>query len=237
MPVTLRQLRYFAALAQTRNFGRAADLCHVSQPALSVQVRDLEAMLGTTLIERQPREAVLTPGRARGSGAGRARAGRSHRAGGGGAGRRADAAAASRPDPDGGALSPARDAGGAQVAGHYPGDPRARGADRATARRPRRRRSRRRGGRAAGGGVRRGSAVHRSLPLGRVVARLRRAGTARAEPAADRTRPRPVVAAGRGTLPRRSGARSLRSDPERPGPSRRVVAGDADRAWRRRASG
>ena len=60
MDITLRQLQYFVALAQERHFGRAAEAVHVSQPALSVQIRELEARLGTTLIERKPREIVLT---------------------------------------------------------------------------------------------------------------------------------------------------------------------------------
>ena len=58
--VTLRQLRYFAALAEERNFGRAADRVHVSQPALSMQIRELEDSLGLLLVERGPREARLT---------------------------------------------------------------------------------------------------------------------------------------------------------------------------------
>ena len=61
MPVTLRQLTYFTALAEERSFARAADRVHVTQPALSMQIRDLEQGLGTTLIERLPREARLTP--------------------------------------------------------------------------------------------------------------------------------------------------------------------------------
>ncbi|WP_375690266.1 LysR substrate-binding domain-containing protein [Pseudooceanicola sp. LIPI14-2-Ac024] len=61
MAVTLRQLAYFKALAEQQNFGRAADVVHVSQPALSAQIRELEASLGAPLIERQPRRAVLTP--------------------------------------------------------------------------------------------------------------------------------------------------------------------------------
>ena len=60
MAITLRQLAYFAALARHRNFGRAAASCHVSQPALSVQIRDLEAHLGAPLVERRAREALLT---------------------------------------------------------------------------------------------------------------------------------------------------------------------------------
>lgn len=58
--VTLRQLRYFSALAEERNFGRAAERVHVSQPALSMQIRELEDWLGLLLVERGPREARLT---------------------------------------------------------------------------------------------------------------------------------------------------------------------------------
>jgi LysR family transcriptional regulator, hydrogen peroxide-inducible genes activator len=45
MAPTLKQLRYFAALAETLHFGRAADRCQVTQPAMSMQVRELEALL------------------------------------------------------------------------------------------------------------------------------------------------------------------------------------------------
>lgn len=58
--VSLRQLRYFAALARHRHFGRAAAACAVSQPALSVQIREMEATLGAPLFERGPRQARLT---------------------------------------------------------------------------------------------------------------------------------------------------------------------------------
>jgi len=58
--ITLRQLHYFAALAQHRHFGRAADACAVTQPALSMQVRDLERTLGAALVERRPGEVALT---------------------------------------------------------------------------------------------------------------------------------------------------------------------------------
>ncbi len=60
MNLTLRQLRYFLALAEHRHFGRAAEACAVSQPALSVQIRELEAALGAPLAERGRREVVLT---------------------------------------------------------------------------------------------------------------------------------------------------------------------------------
>ncbi|MCC5973775.1 MAG: hydrogen peroxide-inducible genes activator [Rubellimicrobium sp.] len=58
--LTLKQLRYVDALARQGHFGRAAELCSVSQPALSMQIRDLEAALGTDLFERGAREVRLT---------------------------------------------------------------------------------------------------------------------------------------------------------------------------------
>jgi len=58
--VTLRQLRYLTALAQHRHFGRAAEACAVTQPALSMQIRDLERQLGVELVERRPGDVVLT---------------------------------------------------------------------------------------------------------------------------------------------------------------------------------
>jgi len=59
--ITVKQLRYFDALAQTHHFGRAADLCSVTQPALSMQIKELEALLGEPLIERTSSGALLTP--------------------------------------------------------------------------------------------------------------------------------------------------------------------------------
>jgi LysR family hydrogen peroxide-inducible transcriptional activator len=53
--VTLRQLRYFDALAQSLHFGRAAVACAVTQPALSMQIQELEREIGTPLIERTRR--------------------------------------------------------------------------------------------------------------------------------------------------------------------------------------
>ena len=58
--LTLRQFRYFEALAQQKHFGRAAEVCAVSQPALSMQIKDLEESLGIALFERGPREVRLT---------------------------------------------------------------------------------------------------------------------------------------------------------------------------------
>jgi LysR family hydrogen peroxide-inducible transcriptional activator len=56
----LKDLRYLAALADTRHFGRAAERCFVSQPTLSTQLKKLEDYLGVQLIERQPKRVALT---------------------------------------------------------------------------------------------------------------------------------------------------------------------------------
>ena len=58
--MTLRDLEYLVALAETRHFGRAAERCHVSQPTLSAQLRKLEESLGVALVERRPRKLALT---------------------------------------------------------------------------------------------------------------------------------------------------------------------------------
>jgi len=58
--LTLRQLRYFAALAEHGHFGRAADVCAISQPALSVQIKELEESFGAPLLERTTRRVRLT---------------------------------------------------------------------------------------------------------------------------------------------------------------------------------
>ena len=58
--MTLRDLEYLVALADTRHFGRAAARCHVSQPTLSAQLRKLEDSLGVPLIERRPGRVALT---------------------------------------------------------------------------------------------------------------------------------------------------------------------------------
>jgi LysR family transcriptional regulator, hydrogen peroxide-inducible genes activator len=58
--MTLRQLRYFDALARHSHFGRAAAACSISQPALSMQIKELEDALGTVLIERGARQVRLT---------------------------------------------------------------------------------------------------------------------------------------------------------------------------------
>lgn len=58
--ITLRQLRYLASLARYRHFGRAAEDCAVTQPALSMQVRELEREIGADLVERRPGDVALT---------------------------------------------------------------------------------------------------------------------------------------------------------------------------------
>lgn len=58
--ITLKHLRYFEALAHHNHFGRAADVCAISQPALSVQMKELERILGAPLIERGARQIRLT---------------------------------------------------------------------------------------------------------------------------------------------------------------------------------
>lgn len=58
--ITLRQLRYLVSLARHRHFGRAAEDCAVTQPALSMQIRELEREIGADLVERRPGEIVLT---------------------------------------------------------------------------------------------------------------------------------------------------------------------------------
>ncbi|RYH10579.1 hydrogen peroxide-inducible genes activator [Tropicimonas sp. IMCC6043] len=58
--LTLKHLRYFEAVARCGHFGQAADACAISQPALSVQVKELEALVGAPLIERTTRRVRLT---------------------------------------------------------------------------------------------------------------------------------------------------------------------------------
>jgi LysR family hydrogen peroxide-inducible transcriptional activator len=58
--ITLRQLRYFDALTRTKHFGMAADQCAVTQPALSMQIKELERELGVELIERRGNSIAVT---------------------------------------------------------------------------------------------------------------------------------------------------------------------------------
>jgi LysR family hydrogen peroxide-inducible transcriptional activator len=61
LSVTLKQLRYFDALSRELHFGRAAEACAVTQPALSMQISELEQTLGLTLVERTRSGVRLTP--------------------------------------------------------------------------------------------------------------------------------------------------------------------------------
>jgi LysR family hydrogen peroxide-inducible transcriptional activator len=58
--LTLKQFRYFDALSRSGHFGRAAEACAISQPALSMQIKEMEETLGTELFERGARQARLT---------------------------------------------------------------------------------------------------------------------------------------------------------------------------------
>jgi DNA-binding transcriptional LysR family regulator len=64
MVIELRQLEYFIAVAEELHFGRAAARVHVTQPALSEQVRQMEESIGVPLLMRTTRSVRLTgPGR------------------------------------------------------------------------------------------------------------------------------------------------------------------------------
>jgi LysR family transcriptional regulator, hydrogen peroxide-inducible genes activator len=58
--ITMKQLRYLSALSQHGHFGKAAKACAVTQPALSMQIQELEAELGVPLVERRPGEVAFT---------------------------------------------------------------------------------------------------------------------------------------------------------------------------------
>ena len=61
MDVEIRHLRSFVAVAEERNFTRAAERLHLAQPALSAQIRKLEQRMGVQLLERTTRKVDLTP--------------------------------------------------------------------------------------------------------------------------------------------------------------------------------
>ena len=58
---SLQQLRFLAALAEERHFGRAAEACAVTQSTLSAGIKELEERLGVSLVERTRRHVMLTP--------------------------------------------------------------------------------------------------------------------------------------------------------------------------------
>src|SRR5688572_26417619 len=58
--LSLRDLEYLVAVADHQHFGKAAEACHVSQPALSSQVAKLENLLGVKLFERSNRRVAIT---------------------------------------------------------------------------------------------------------------------------------------------------------------------------------
>ena len=57
---TLKQLKYLCAVAEHGHFGRAAKACHVSQSTLSAGIIELEEVLGTSLVERNNRQVLLS---------------------------------------------------------------------------------------------------------------------------------------------------------------------------------
>lgn len=59
--ITLRQLQCLVAVSETLHFGRAAERCHITQPALSSQIRSLEETLGVMLVERTRQRVLMTP--------------------------------------------------------------------------------------------------------------------------------------------------------------------------------
>src|ERR1700736_4138790 len=58
--ISLKQLKYFEAVARFRHFGKAAEQCSVTQPALSMQIQELEKTLGVQLMERSRNGVMLT---------------------------------------------------------------------------------------------------------------------------------------------------------------------------------
>jgi LysR family transcriptional regulator, hydrogen peroxide-inducible genes activator len=60
MDISIKELKYFVAIAEKKHFGKAAYSVNVSQPTLSMQFKKLEDRLGVKLVERLPKEAILT---------------------------------------------------------------------------------------------------------------------------------------------------------------------------------
>src|SRR3954471_7571081 len=60
MNISLKQLRYFDAVVRHAHFGKAAEQCSVTQPALSMQIQELEKTLGVQLLERSRKGVILT---------------------------------------------------------------------------------------------------------------------------------------------------------------------------------
>ena len=58
--MNLRDLKYLVAVEKHRNFSRAAEAVHISQPTLSMQIKKLEVFLGVQLIERTNRQVHMT---------------------------------------------------------------------------------------------------------------------------------------------------------------------------------
>lgn len=58
---SIQQFRYLVAVADTLSFSRAAEFCHVTQPTLSMQIKELEGQLQTQLVERTRSRVILTP--------------------------------------------------------------------------------------------------------------------------------------------------------------------------------
>lgn len=58
--MNIRDLKYLVAVAETQNFGKAADLCFVSQPTLSMQLKKLEEELNVQLFERTSKQVLIT---------------------------------------------------------------------------------------------------------------------------------------------------------------------------------
>ncbi len=59
--MTLNDLRYVVAVAQTQHFSKAAEICNISQPSLSIAIKKLEDELGVTIFQRGKRKIEITP--------------------------------------------------------------------------------------------------------------------------------------------------------------------------------